>query len=120
MIDNEEVWTLFWVISSKVESRVECKEENEEWNEWWNDSSLAWHFFSKDRSNEVSLKEGNTILFDKRSAFLLEELVWKEKVKGDEASNEEGIKSMRFEKDWDPFLEAFLLKIASRIISLFR
>ena len=48
--------------------------------------------------NKVSLKVGN----------------------GDETLSEEGIKSMSFEKDWDPFLEALLLKKVSRAISLFR
>ena len=43
----------------------------------------------------------------------------KEEGNYDEASNEEGIKSMIFEKDWDPYLGDVLLKIVSRIVCLF-
>ena len=48
------------------------------------------------------------------------DIVSKEEGNKDEALNEEGFKSMIFKMDLDPFLECFLLKTVSRIISLFR
>ena len=69
--------------------------------------------------DEVSLKVGNEISFDERSEFLLEERVSKEEWNGDKDLNEEGMKSMSFEKDWNTFLETFLLKIVSMLMSLF-
>ena len=47
-------------------------------------------------------------------------MISKEEGNDDEASNEEGIKSMSFEKDWDPFLEDFLPKTVSRLTWLCR
>ena len=70
--------------------------------------------------NDVSLKVGNKTLFDERSMFSLEEVVPKEEGNDHEASNEEGMKSMSFEKERDLFLEDLLLKMSSSTISLFR
>ena len=44
------------------------------------------------------MKVGNILLFDERSAVLIEEGVSKGEANDDDSSNEEGIKTMSFEK----------------------
>ena len=65
------------------------------------------------------IKAVNEIPFDERIAFLLEQKNSKEEGNVDITSNEESVKTMIFEKDWDTFLEDFLLKVVLSIISLF-
>ena len=66
------------------------------------------------------MKVGDKIVFNERSTFLLGEGVSKEKGNDNESSNEEGIKSMSFDKDCDLFIKAFSMKIESSLIYLFQ